>query len=203
MTRTRAERLRLFDRHVLDLIGESGSRGAWSVSWNDETGVSTDEPGRESLRSWLMSVRLVDDPKSDVYLPAIMDDIDTLAGQAVTHERIAILRERRDRADVSRLGTVRGPDGPMTPRQCFEDLAYTDHFHYDAAREARRRAMPPFVWEMVRFIGWDYAGELAEIATWVQAAGREDPSTAEYFEPMHDDAVPAEDGRHVTFPDAD
>jgi hypothetical protein len=135
-----------------------------------------------------MSVRLVDDPKSDVYLQTIMDDIDAMAGQAVTHERIAILRERRARADVSRLGTVRGPSGPMTPRQCFEDLAYTDHFHYDASRAERRSAMPPFVWEMVRFIGWDYAGELAEIATWVQAAGREDVGTAEYFDPMPDEA---------------
>ena len=189
MARTRAQRLRLFDRHVLDLIAESGSRGTWAVSWNEESGVATNEPGRESLRSWLMSVRLVDDPKSDVYLHTIMDDIDALAGQDVTHERIAILRERRERANFSRLGTVRGAEGPMTPRQCFEDLAYTDHFHYDAAREARRRDMPPFLWEMVRFIGWDYAGELAEIATWVQAAGREDVTTAEYFEPMTDEAA--------------
>lgn len=188
MARSAVQRLRLFDRHVLDLIAESGSHGSWSLSWNDESGVSTNEPGRESLRSWLMSVRLVDDPKSDVYLQTIMDDIDALAGQEVTHERIAILRDRRARADVPRLGTVRGPNGPMTPRQCFEDLAYTDHFHYDASREERRRAMPAFVWEMVRFIGWDYAGELAEIATWVQAAGREDAATAEYFEPVPDGA---------------
>jgi hypothetical protein len=136
-----------------------------------------------------MSVRLLDDPKSDVYLQTIMDDIDSLAGHEVTHERISFLRERRGRADVSRLGAVRGPEGPMTPRQCFEDLAYTDHFHYDAAREARRGAMPRFIWEMVRFIGWDYAGELAEIATWVQAAGREDATTAEYFQPLPDSVV--------------
>jgi hypothetical protein len=139
-----------------------------------------------------MSVRLFDDPKSDVYLRTIMDDIDALAGEEVTHERIRILRARRDRADVSRLGIVTGPDGPMAPRQCFEDLAYTDHFHYDAAREARRRAMPDFIWEMVRFIGWDYAGELADISTWVQAAGREDSTTAEYFERLPDDRVTSE-----------
>ena len=136
MARSPAQRLRLFDRRVLDLFAESGSRGSWCVSWNDESGVSTSEPGRESLRSWIMSVRLVEHPKTDVYLQTIMDDIDALAGQAVTHERIAILRERRARADVSRLETFRGPNGPMTPRQCFEDLAYTDHFHYDASRES-------------------------------------------------------------------
>jgi hypothetical protein len=144
-----------------------------------------------------MSVRLVDDPKSDVYLATIMHDIDTLAEQDVTHERIAILRQRRERANVSRLGVVRGPDGPMTPRQCFEDLAYTDHFHYDEEREARRSTMPAFLWEVVRFTGWDYAGELAEIATWVQAAGREDTATAGYFEPLQDEAD-APEGRSPT-----
>jgi hypothetical protein len=148
-----------------------------------------------------MSVRLVDDPKSDVYLQTIMDDIEALAGQQVTKERIAILRERRERADIPRLGTILGPNGPMTPRQCFEDLAYTDHFHYDPGREERRRATPPLMWEMVRFTGWDYAGELAEIATWVQAAGREDAATAEYFAPIPDDARSG--FRHLTFNDAD
>ena len=72
----------------------------------------------------------------------------------------------------------------MSPRDCFEDLAYTDHLHHDANRAARRDAMPPFMWEMVRFIGWDYGGELADIATWVQAAGREDPATAHLFAPL-------------------
>jgi len=134
-----------------------------------------------------MSVRLLDDLKSDVYLDRIMNDIDALAGLAVTHQRIAILRQRREQANVSRLGQVHGPDGPMTPRQCFDDLAYTDHFHYDLQREERRAAMPPFLWEMVRFIGWDYAGELAEIATWVQAAGREDTGTARYFALLPDE----------------
>jgi hypothetical protein len=133
-----------------------------------------------------MTVRLLDDPNSDVYLPRIMDDIDALADSPVTHQRIAILRQRRERANFPRLGEVHGPDGPMTARHCFEDLAYTDHFHYDAQREARRAAMPPFLWEMVRFIGWDYAGELAEIATWVQAAGREDVATGRYFAPLPD-----------------
>ena len=71
----------------------------------------------------------------------------------------------RERANLSRLGVVNGAYGPMTPRQCFEDLAYTDHFHYDIERESRRAALPPFLWEMVQFIGWDYASELAEIAT--------------------------------------
>jgi hypothetical protein len=197
MTRSRADRLRLFDRHVAALIAESGSHATWSVSWLQEGGVSTTEPGRESLRSWLMSVRLVDDPNSDVYLNTIMDDIDTIAELDVTHERIRILRQRRERANLSRLGVVRGPDGPMTPRQCFEDLAYTDHFHYDIQREARRAALPPFVWEMVRFIGWDYAGELAEIATWVQAAGREDAATARYFGPLPGEAD-ATEGQGVT-----
>ena len=188
MGRTKAERLQLFDRHVAALIAESGSRATWSVTWHRQDGVSTAEPARESLRSWLMAVRLVDDPKSDVYLATIMDDIDALAEQDVTHQRIEILRQRRERANVSRLGVVRGPDGPMTPRQCFEDLAYTDHFHYDAQREARRSSMPPFLWEVVRFMGWDYAGELAEIATWVQAAGREDAATTRYFEPLRNEA---------------
>lgn len=190
MTRTSEDRLRLFDKHVATLIGETGSHATWSVSWHQEGGVSTTEPGRESLRSWLMTVRLLDDPKADVYLQTIMADIDALAEFDVTHQRIAILRERRERANVSRLGEVHGPDGPMTPRQCFEDLAYTDHFHYDVQRESRRAAMPPFLWEMVRFIGWDYAGELAEIATWVQAAGREDVATGPCFAPLPDDEEP-------------
>lgn len=191
MTRTSADRLRLFDKHVATLIGETGSHATWSVSWHQEVGVSTTEPGRESLRSWLMTVRLLDDPKSDVYLAKIMTDIDSLAESDVTHQRIAILRQRRERATVSRLGEVHGPDGTMTPRQCFDDLAYTDHFHYDVHREARRAAMPPFLWEMVRFIGWDYASELAEIATWVQAAGREDVATGQYFATLPDDEGPS------------
>ena len=133
-----------------------------------------------------MSVRLLDDPKSDVYLETIIDDIESLATTDVTSERLAVLRERRDRASVSRLGTITGPDGAMTPRQCFEDLAYTDHFHYDSERESRRAAMPPFLWEMVRVIGWEYANELAEIATWVQAAGREDETTSGLFAALDD-----------------
>lgn len=170
----------------MELIAEVGPRMTWSVSWDVDRGVSTDEPGRQALRSWLMSVRLLDDPRSDVELGSVMDTIESLASAAVTHERLAILRARRQRADVSRLGVVTGPDGPMTPRACFEDLAYTDHFHYDAGRAARRAVMPPFIWEMVRFTGWDYAGELADIATWVQAAGREDPATTSLFVPIPD-----------------
>jgi len=184
--RTREERLRLFDRHINDLIDEPGSHATWSVKWKPE-GVSTEEPGRQSFRSWLISVRLLDDPKADVNLPKIMDDIEALAGAEVTHQRVAVLRQRRARANTSPIGIVIGPDGPMTARDCFEDLAYTEHFHYDAEREARRMAMPPFIWEMVRLNGWDYASELADIATWVQAAGREDPATAYLFAPLPGD----------------
>ncbi len=194
MKRTEADRLRLFDRHVAALIAETGSHTSWSVSWHEQGGVSTTEPGRESLRSWLMSVRLLDDPKSDVHLDTIMNEIDSGAELDITRERIKILRQRRERANLSRLGVVNGPYGPMTPRQCFEDLAYTDHFHYDIERESRRAALPPFLWEMVQFIGWDYASELAEIATWVQAAGREDTATARYFAAPPDEDADAHGG---------
>jgi hypothetical protein len=179
--RTRDQRLQLFDHHVMGLIAESGSHTSWQLRWNVTEGASTKEHGRESLRSWLMAVRPLDDPRADVNLATIMEDIDAAATDEVTHERIAVLRQRREAANVSPLGVITGPDGPMTPRQCFEDLAYTDHFHYDADREARRAEMPPFLWEMVRFIGWHYASELAEIATWVQAAGREEPATSALF----------------------
>jgi hypothetical protein len=181
MARTREDRLRLFDRHVTDLLTETGAHSTWTVSWNVEHGASTSGPSREALRSWLMAVRLLDDPKSDTDLSRIMADIEAMAQAAITADRLAALHERREQANVSRMGVVTGPDGPMTPRQCFEDLAYTDHFHHDHRREMRRAAMPPFIWEMVRFVGWDYAGELADIATWVQAAGREDPGTGHLF----------------------
>jgi hypothetical protein len=188
MPRTPDERLRVFDRHVLDLLTESVARSSFSVSWKPD-GVTTDEPGREALRSWLIAVRGLDAPKDDTYLPTIMGDLDALAGADVTRQRVGVLRERYRRAAVRTPATVTGPDGPMDGRACFEMLAYTDHLHRDADREAMRAALPPFIWEMVRFIGYDYAGELGEIATWLQAAGREDPATAHLFEPFPSDGA--------------
>jgi hypothetical protein len=183
VTRTVDERLRLFDQHVKELVEESGSHAAWTVSWTP-AGTTTDEPHRESLRSWLLSVRALDNRRDDLYLPSIIKDIESLTESDVTRRRLADLRARHAAAQTSRLGTITGPNGNMTPRDCFDDLAYTEHLHRDAERERRRAEMPPFLWQMVRMMGWDYGAELAEIATWVQAAGREDPTTGPLFAPL-------------------
>jgi hypothetical protein len=37
---------------------------------------------------------------------------------------------------------------------------------------------------LLQVVGWAYAADLANIATWVQAARRQDPSTARLFEPL-------------------
>jgi hypothetical protein len=183
MPRTPELRLRLFDRHVNELINESGSRATWTISWDRDRGTSSQPPDRESLRSWLLAVRGLDAPRDDTYLPTVMDDLDALASDDLTRQRVGEQRAQRDRVQaISPLGTITGPLAAMTPSECFKMLAYTDHLHHEADREAKRAEMPPHIWDMVQVVGWAYASDLADIATWLQAAGRQDPATAHLFE---------------------
>ncbi len=105
LRRTRDQRLQLFDRYVADLLTESAAQGSWQVTW-EVTGVTTKEPGRESIRSWLLAVRGLDAPKDDTYLPTIMDDLDAMSASEITRQRVAVLRQRYEEAGVSRLGRI-------------------------------------------------------------------------------------------------
>lgn len=182
MARSVAERLRTFDRHVTELIGESVSRTTWEVHWTPR-GITTVEPHREAFRSWLVAVRNLDAPSEDTYLPRIMDDIRTSTRVAVTRERIDALRVQYDDLQRTHLGEIAGV-GEITARQCFEDLAYTEHLHRDADRARRRAAVAPLSWELMRLMGFDYGRVIGEIASWVQATGREDPDLGDLFAPL-------------------
>jgi hypothetical protein len=177
--RTRDGRLRLFDRAVTALRAESGGNFSWTV---------TDEgkpvrPPRADFRSFLMAVRPFDAPKEDVYLPTILADVRSFAIEGETKHWIdiqeAIYLGARDRV----FGTITLNGEVISGRMCFEQLAYTEHLHYDAENEARQQAADPLAWEFVLMSGALYAGVVANAAIVLRSLARDDPASGHLFAP--------------------
>lgn len=185
MKRSPDDRLRTFDVHVTDLLSESGGTGTWSVNQDLLAGtVETVEPHREPLRSWLVAVRLLDARGDEMYLPGIMDLLDSLPINDNTREVIGVIRRHWLELQEGLDGIVlEDSRGAIKPRQAFELLAYAHHLHRNPAKEARVRNMPAPFWELVRQQGAAYASALAELAVYVRSVARDDPATGDLFKP--------------------
>lgn len=183
--RTIEERLRLFDQHVTDLLSESGGQVGWGVHFDAFTGQATSTgPGRESLRSFLMAVRLLDSPnESDLHLPKVMDAVESFSITDERRQLVGMLREQYNEASVANHVSLGDLDGPITPRDSFELVAYSEHFHRNADYEARIKAMPSPVWQIVRFQAHFYAVQLSDIAMMLRSIARDDPATTHLFAP--------------------
>jgi len=185
MKRTPEDRLRTFDTHVTELLTESAGHGTWSVTHHlPANTVETVEPPREPLRSWLMAVRLLDAKSDEFYLPDLMDILDAMPIRDKTREVIAVIRRHWTDAQAGLDGIVlEDSQGPITPKDAFELLAYVHHIHRNAAKEARAKAMPPPFWEVVRQQGAAYGGAIAELAVMLRSVARDDPETSRFFAP--------------------
>jgi hypothetical protein len=185
MKRRPDDRLRTFDVHVTELLSESGGTGTWSVHHDLVAGtVDTNEPHRESLRSWLVAVRLLDARGDDMYLPGIIDLLELMPINANTRDVIGLIRRHWEELQEGLDGIVlEDSRGPIKPRQAFELLAYAHHLHRNAAKEARVRSMPPAFWELVRQQGAAYASAVSELAVYVRSVARDDPATRHLFKP--------------------
>jgi hypothetical protein len=177
--RTPEERLRLFDRHVTELLGESAGRVRWSTTYDLVAGtMETTEPDREPLRSWLIAVRGLDAPGDDTYLPSVMDTIEGFPLMDKTRRVVVRLRQVRHHAQTTLGVVLEDSEGILSPRHCFELLAYVDHLHRNAVKEARLHAMDLAFRQMVRQEGVMYGDTLSRVAVF-----RDDPATTHLFEP--------------------
>jgi hypothetical protein len=195
MQRASDDRLRTFDTHVTDLLTESGGRGTWSVQHELIAGtVETVEPHREALRSWLMAVRLLDAPREDIYLPDVLDLLEAMPIRDSTREMVGAIRQQwQDAQTTLAFIALEDTQGPITPRDAFELLAYVHHLHRDPLKQARMAAMPPGFREVVRQQGAAYAAAIAELAVYLRSIARDDPATSHLFVPAPPGTRPAAD----------
>jgi hypothetical protein len=129
-----------------------------------------------------MAVRAFDTPKEpDLFLPNVFEDIRSFRLEEMTRYWVEVQQALYDRAQVNLVGVVTVNGETLTPRQCFEMLAYTDHLHFDADREAQARTMGPVIWELVRMHGALYSGSIANVAIVLRSLARDDPATAHLF----------------------
>jgi hypothetical protein len=112
-----------------------------------------------------MSVRAFDAPMEDVYLPTILADIRSFPIEAMTAKWIDIQTTIYERAQDHVFGSTLKVNGEvLTGRKCFEQLAYTEHLHFDPENEARQLASDALAWELVLMSGAAYAGVVANAA---------------------------------------
>src|SRR5688572_18927611 len=125
MKRRPDDRLRTFDVHVTELLSESAGNGTWSVHQDLVAGtVETIEPHREALRSWLVAVRLLDARGDEMYLPGIMDLLESMPITDNTRDVIGVIRRHWQGLQEGLDGIVlEDSRGPIKPRQAFELLA--------------------------------------------------------------------------------
>jgi hypothetical protein len=184
MRRSGEDRLRLFDTHVSELLSESAGTAEWSVKFDLVAGTAeTVEPHREAFRSWLMAVRILDAPREDIYLPAVMD---LLEGQPIcdeTRELVGMIRGHWTNAQTSLGVQMIDGEGTITSREAFELVVYAQHLHRDPIKEARVNAMDPAFWILVRHEGVAYGGVIADLSVFLRSVGREDPATSHLFAP--------------------
>jgi hypothetical protein len=170
------ERLRLYRQRATLLenssVGKNGPIWDLSMGWtaDDKEFRSTlKKPEFEALQSFLSVLRDFDNPRDDLYLPAIVDVLrlrlantvhmapleSVVPAYAALHEpHIWILR-------------LEGEDGPtLRPREAFDLWAYSEHLHTDLAKERRMRALPPHVQTLVRVMALEFVRELAELVVW-------------------------------------
>jgi len=180
--RTPGGRLHAFDQAVTSLKTESASSGEWAIVLG-ENGVTTQEPHREALRSYLMAVRALDTPSEpDLFIPKIIEVLLRHELQPDTVRWLGVMQKRYDDAQKDLLmGEITDSYGTFTPRECFEMLAYRNHLHYDIDREVRAQEMGEFLAEMARQQGSVYANVLTNLALYVRCLGRDDPATAYWF----------------------
>lgn len=183
--RTVEERLRLFDEHVTDTLSESGGHVGWHVHIDVVKGeVTSTGPGREALRSYFLAVRLLDTPNEpDLYLPNVMDDVESYKITDERRELIEFLRERHRDASVKGDISLEDLSGPITPRDCFELVAYSIHLHRNPDFEARAKAMPKELWAMVEQLARFYAVNISDTAMYLRSIARDDPATTHLFAP--------------------
>jgi hypothetical protein len=174
--RTREGRLKLFDRAVTALRAEPGGNFSWTVT--DGRPV---RPPHTEFRSFLMAVRPFDAPAEDIYLATILADIRSFPIGTNTGKWIDIQSAIYERAQDQVFGTVMLNGELLTARKCFEQLAYTEHLHFDPENEARQQASDPLAWEMVLMSGATYASVVANAAIVLRSLARDDPATGPLF----------------------
>jgi hypothetical protein len=181
--RTRLGRLTVFDRAVTALRTESAGNSTWSVQAGQGDDLSMQEPPREARRSFLMAVRAFDSPDEDVYLKTIFKDVESFELGQKTQRWVGIQRAAYESAKVNVAADVSLNGKRITPRECFEMLAYTEDLHFDAENEIRQRSMDPFIWQLVRMFGSAYVSVIANAAIVLRSLARDDPATARWFVP--------------------
>lgn len=184
--RSSDDTLRLLDTHVTELLTESAANAGWSLTVaevDNATRVTTEEPHRESLRSYLMALRLLDALRDDLYLPNVMDHIEAYPVGDDTLGHVQRIRVEWTQAQTYMGLTLKVAGVPVTPRDAFELLAYVEHLHRSAALEAKAKAMDPIVWQMVRQQGMRYAALIAGLAVYLRHVARDDPATTHLFNP--------------------
>jgi hypothetical protein len=175
------EHLRLFMRVTEGMFAEPAAAGQFGLKVNfDRSTTSVDEslPRQQDLKSLLMEVRKLDQPREDVYLP---DIIDLVLARATDPEWIAGLRKARQHYDAfQQNGPFQLVDtiGPITPRGAFDLWVYGDKLHNDYDKEQRLAAMGPVLAGMVTQVGAMYMDDLMRVAAYARAVILDDPALA-------------------------
>jgi hypothetical protein len=179
--RTEDDRVRLLCRIVERIPNEPAWGQLFRVEVRFDGAVwttSTTEPRRSDMRSLLMEVRKLDQPREGAYLPELFDIVSRRVVREADRRAIRRMRAIYERLQTTDDIRLEDAQGEISARSSLELWAYSEHLHDDEGKAARLAELPPSMVALVRQNALRYMQKLVHMAAFLRAVILDDPELA-------------------------